>query len=114
MLALLHFVLDDREAQELVARYREALVPGSFIAITHASLERVPTELVTQFERVYSQTTTPVKTRKLAQVEPLFTGLDVVEPGIVYVPSWRPEGSDDVFLDQPERSINLGGVGRVR
>ena len=114
MLALLHFVLDDHDAQALVSRYREALVPGSFIAITHASLERVPAEIVTQFERVYSQTTTPVKTRKLAQVEPLFTGLDIVEPGIVYVPSWRPEGSDDVFLDQPERSINLGGVGRVR
>lgn len=114
MLALLHFVIDDQEAQAMVARYREALMPGSYIAISHASLERVPDEIVTQFEQVYSQTTTPVKTRVLAQVEPLFAEMDVVDPGIVYVPLWQPEGSDDVFLDQPERSINLGGVGRVR
>ncbi|HEX6289406.1 MAG TPA: SAM-dependent methyltransferase [Herpetosiphonaceae bacterium] len=114
MLALLHFVTDDQAAQALVRRYREALVPGSFIAITHASLERVPAEIVTQFERVYSQTTTPIKTRGRAQVEPLFKGLDLVDPGVIYVPLWRPEGPDDVFLDQPERSINLGGVGRVR
>jgi hypothetical protein len=29
----------------------------------------------------------------------------------VYVPLWRPEGPDDVFIDQPERSAFLGGVG---
>ncbi len=112
MLALLHFVLDDQQAQGLVSRYREAIAPGSYMAISHASLEQVPSEIVMQFERVYSQTSTPVKTRPRAQVEPLFAGLDLVEPGIVYVPLWRPEGPDDVFFDQPERSINLGGVGR--
>jgi hypothetical protein len=114
MLALLHFVLDDQEAATLVRQYREVLVPGSAIAITHASLEQVPPAIVAQFERVYSRTTTPVKTRARAQIEPLFVDVAIAEPGIVYVPRWRPEGPDDVFLAQPERSINLGGVGWVR
>lgn len=114
MLALLHFVLDDQAAETLVQQYREVLVPGSALAITHASLEQVPPEISAQFERVYRHTTTPVKTRTRAQIEPLFVEVDLAPPGVVYVPLWRPEGPDDVFVDQPERSINLGGLGWVR
>jgi hypothetical protein len=114
MLALLHFIVDDQAAQALVQRYRAALASGSYIAISHASLEEVPPAVVTQFEQVYSRSTTPVKTRVRAAVAPLFANLELVDPGIVYVPLWHPEGPRDIFLDQPARSINLGGVGRVR
>ncbi|HEY0603369.1 MAG TPA: SAM-dependent methyltransferase [Herpetosiphonaceae bacterium] len=114
LLALLHFVPDDQAAHEMLARYREALVPGSYLAITHVSLEEAPAEVNSQIEKIYSGTTTPFKSRTRAEVEPLFDGLDVVEPGIVYVPRWRPEGPDDVFFEQPERSAILAGVGRVR
>jgi hypothetical protein len=113
-LALLHFVGDHQQPEAMVARYRDALVPGSYIAISHASLEQAPPQITTQLERVYSQTTTPLRSRNRAEVESLFTGLELVEPGIVYVPLWRPEGPDDVFLHEPERSVILAGVGRVR
>jgi hypothetical protein len=40
-------------------------------------------------------------------------GLELVPPGLVYLPLWRPDVDDDL-LDQPERSANYGGVGLKR
>lgn len=114
MVALLHFVVDDEAAHAMIARYREAFVPGSYFAISHASLEQAPQEVIDQVERLYTGTTTPLRSRTRAQFEPLFGKLEVIDPGIVQVPLWRPEGPDDVFLDQPERSALLAGVGCVR
>ena len=37
---------------------------------------------------------------------------DLLAPGLVFTPLWRPEGPDDLFLSDPERSFNVGGVGR--
>jgi len=36
----------------------------------------------------------------------------LVEPGLVRTPLWRPDGPDDLFFDQPERSGIYAGVGR--
>ena len=112
LLAVLHFVPGDAEAQELVQVLREAIVPGSYVAISHASIAHVPREGVRQLGPIYARSTDPGTTRSRAQIEPFFTGLDLVSPGLVYVPCWRPEGPDDLFVDQPERSLLLGGVGR--
>lgn len=114
MLAFLHFIFADQEAHAVVQQYRDLLVPGSAITITHASLEMIPPEIATQFEGVYRQTATPFQPRARAQIEGLFGDMALVAPGVVYVPLWRPEGPDDVLVDQPEQSINFGGVGWVR
>jgi len=47
------------------------------------------------------------------QIAGLFESLELVEPGVVYVPLWRPETDDDLLLDQPDRSANYG-VARKR
>jgi hypothetical protein len=41
-----------------------------------------------------------------------FDGLDMVEPGLVWVPKWRPEPEDPEF-DHPKESMGFAGVGRV-
>ena len=52
-----------------------------------------------------------VVARTREQVERLFDGWELVEPGLVYLPQWRPEpGSPE--LDRPERMPGLAGVGR--
>jgi hypothetical protein len=45
-------------------------------------------------------------------VEALFEGFDLVEPGVVWTPLWRPESSDDPYHDNPELSAAYAGVGR--
>ena len=56
--------------------------------------------------------TNPARARTRAEVAQLFEGFELVEPGLVYTPRWRPEEPDDVLLDQPERSLAFAGVGR--
>jgi hypothetical protein len=57
------------------------------------------------------RTTTPITLRTPDQVRRLFDGYDLVDPGLVWAPVWRPESPDDV-PDRPEQSANLAGVGR--
>jgi hypothetical protein len=49
--------------------------------------------------------------RSREQVEHLFDGWELVEPGLVYLPQWRPELGTPV-MDRPERMTGLAGVGR--
>ncbi|HMA47930.1 MAG TPA: SAM-dependent methyltransferase [Frankiaceae bacterium] len=56
---------------------------------------------------------TPVTLRSRDEIAALFAGFDLVEPGLVRTPLWRPESPDDVD-DDPERGFNLAGVGRKR
>ncbi len=112
LFGFLLFIPDDEEAYRLVRVLRDAVAPGSYIAISHGTYENVPPEVVEKLYALYARSTNPAKVRSRAQVEAFFEGLELVDPGVVHVPLWRPEGSDDVLLDRPERSANLGGVGR--
>ena len=40
-----------------------------------------------------------------------FDGFDLVEPGLVFIPQWRPDSPAEV-PDDPHRYGNLVGVGR--
>ena len=112
IISVLLFVPDDEEAYRAVRTLRDALLPGSYLAISHATYEGSPPELVEQIQQVYAGTPTPVKMRSHEQIERFFGGFELVEPGLVYVPLWRPEGSEDVYFTEPERAVNYGGVGR--
>lgn len=112
LVALLHFVTDDRQAYDLVRALREALAPGGYLVISHASYEHLPREMIARGERLYAQTPTPLKSRSRAAIARFFDGVDLVDPGLVYAPLWRPARADDLFLDQPARSNSLVGVGR--
>jgi hypothetical protein len=61
---------------------------------------------------VYARSTNPVKLRSRTTIAQFFGDLQLVEPGLVYAPRWRPDGSNNQLDDQPERSIDLAGVGR--
>jgi hypothetical protein len=60
---------------------------------------------------MYKNTNNPVTLRNRAQVGALFTGFEMVEPGVVFTPTWRPESPEDA--EDPERSLALGGLGEM-
>ncbi|MFI9009569.1 SAM-dependent methyltransferase [Actinosynnema sp. NPDC053489] len=108
MVAVLHFVPDDDDPQRAIDRYREALAPGSFVAISHASWDGVSQEgreSGEQVNAIYRRTDSPLVLRSGAEVSAFFTGLDVVEPGVVPLSEWRPD-SDDAYITA------YAGVGR--
>ena len=98
--AALHFVPDRDSPHAAVARYMDALVPGSYLAISHGSLEGIPQDSVTSGERVqagYQRTDFQLILRPRSEIARFFTGLDLVAPGVVSLPEWRPD-SDDAFI----------------
>lgn len=113
-LTLLHHIVDDDQARSVVRTLRDALAAGSYIAISHGTRDNAPPEVIEQMENLTAGSTIPNKYRPWADVQQFFDGLELVEPGLVYIPLWRPEGPDDIFLDQPERTLVFGGVGRKR
>ena len=110
VIALLHFVQDDREPGRALARYREAMAPGSFLALSHASPDGAPGK-ADEHQALYRRTPTPMRMRSRAEVEALLTGFTLVEPGIVFLPQWRPEDPPDAE-DNPERISGYAAVGR--
>lgn len=112
LLLIVQAIPDDEEAYGAVRTLRSALAPDSYIAISHATLDKAPPEFVEQTVKISAGTSTPTIYRSRAEILQFFEGFELVEPGLVYVPLWRPEGPDDVFLDCPERALACGGVGR--
>lgn len=111
--AVLHFV-PDPEAYDLVTQFMDALAPGSHLAITHAAAEAfaINADKVQASDEVYKQrTSSPAVSRSHAQTERFFTGLDLLDPGVVWSSAWRPEPCDgDPFAAEPERSGGWAGV----
>ncbi|MBC8077537.1 MAG: SAM-dependent methyltransferase [Chloroflexales bacterium] len=108
--ALLHFITDDAEAQRILRTLHERLAPGSYLAISHGTYD--PSEEdAAQFGRVYNQSVAALKIRTIPELTALFDGFDLVPPGIVYLPEWRPEG-EMLFGDRPALVRQIGGVGR--
>ncbi|GAA4442853.1 SAM-dependent methyltransferase [Phytohabitans houttuyneae] len=111
IVAVMHFVHDDDRPAEIVARLRSALPPGSFLVLSQASGEgRSPAEW-DEASAVYLRTDRPLHNRGRDEIIRLFDGFTLVEPGVVWVPEWRPDGPH--ALDDPERAVYIGGVGRL-
>jgi hypothetical protein len=109
LVALLHFIPDEAEPQRLVRRFVDALPSGSFLVLSHFSNEGTP-EQVDGLLRLSRATPTPLTMRSRADITALFAGLDLVEPGVVYLPLWRP---DDPRQDENvERFNDFCGVAR--
>jgi SAM-dependent methyltransferase len=108
----LHYITDDDQALNTVRAFRDALAPGSYIAISHGTPDNAPPGTTEGAEKLSATTPTPSKYRPRPEILKFFDGLELVEPGLVYIPLWHPEGPDDPFLDRPEEVLNWGGVGR--
>lgn len=109
LVAVVHFIKDDDQADRAMHALRDALAPGSYVAISHLTFDDCPPD---KAEGLIKSVLRTSKARTRTQITQLLDGLELVPPGVVYLPLWRPEGPDDVLLDQPERVLGWGGVGR--
>jgi hypothetical protein len=105
LVSVLHFV-DPRETAGIVRRYVEAISPGSMVAISAATVDALPNPEATRIETLYRHSATPFYFHTPDQFGELFTGLDLVEPGITEVTQWRAE-------DSPVKQAGLGFPGAV-
>ncbi|MBW1600139.1 SAM-dependent methyltransferase [Streptomyces sp. JJ38] len=112
LVALLHFVEDSEDPWAAVAQLRDALAPGSLLILTHASTDGGPrtVEQGREISNVYKNVGSRLIMRSRAEVERFFAGFELVDPGLVPMPNWRPEGSTE--HEDPVVFTGFGGVGR--
>lgn len=105
MNASVHYVPDSDDLPAIFAAYRGHLPAGSYLVFSHlASSAQAGL-------RVFSESGTPVTLRGHDELAALLAGFELFEPGLVWVPAWRPDGNE-IYLDTPDRSKCYGAVGR--
>ena len=92
LVAILHFITDEEDPAGLVAILLDALPGGSYLALSHATWDFHPPGEEGTGTATYQKATAPLVFRPHPQVLSLFDGLDLLEPGLVQAPLWRPDG----------------------
>jgi SAM-dependent methyltransferase len=108
---IVHYVADADDPAGIVAALRDAVVPGSYLVLSHISPDALGSVAARQAElraaAVYQGANEPMIPRSRVQIEGFFDGWDLVEPGLVPKNEWRPAA------DVPSRvDVSLAGVAR--
>lgn len=90
MIAMAHFMTNE-ELPAVMAHLRDALVPGSYLAVSHITSDGKPQDAAAQLDAVFAATPTPVHFRNHAEIARIFDGFDLIDPGLVTLDAWRPD-----------------------
>jgi S-adenosyl methyltransferase len=108
LLAIVQFISDDDHPYEIVNSLMDAVPPGSFLVVSHVASDIFPEELAA-FARAYNERSSEkITPRNREDVARFFSGLDLVEPGVVQVSKWRPRSE----LEASATDTLWGGVAR--
>jgi hypothetical protein len=108
MVAVLHFVPDDDDPWGIVARYRDAVPAGSYVAVSHVTGDYHP-DATSMARQVYDVNTyATMRFRSHGEILRFFDGLKVLEPGLTTKSLWRPDG---LVPPGAEEQWGYGGVG---
>ncbi|KAA2261697.1 hypothetical protein F0L68_15725 [Solihabitans fulvus] len=110
IVGVLQFIPDEDKPWDIVARYREELAPGSYLALSHFTADSMPKAMAEGAE-IFKNTAEPITPRTREQVLAMAEGLELVEPGLVFTPEWRPE-EGEILGDDPTRANLYAIVGR--
>jgi hypothetical protein len=110
LVAVLHFIDSSDDPFAIVASIRDALTPGSYLVVSHATVGSAGSDSSARAEGHYRKKVASGTTlRSSDEILRFFNGFDLVEPGLVKVPYWRPEEAEPPDADQV---WVLGAVGR--
>lgn len=106
-LLMLHFVTDAEDPAAITRAFHAALPEGSYLVISHATDERQSTA-ARDAAQAYDEATSTVTLRSRERIHQLLDGFELLDPGLVYLPEWRPDPDTD-----PEATWGvLAGVAR--
>ncbi len=107
---ILHYILDEENPAGLVATLYEALPSGSYVFIHHMLDGEDPASATLQ--AAMQQGLGRSKFRTFAQIRELFDGLELIDPGLVFVSDWRPDPGTPGVLHHPVLKLAAAGVAR--
>jgi hypothetical protein len=112
--AVLHFVPDSAGPGAIVDRLGKAMVPGSYLVLSHLGPDESPEGRAGQetARKLYERTPTPVLIRDPDEIaEIVGDGFEIVEPGVVAATAWRPDPDE---AGDPPQPTALVAVARKR
>ena len=107
LIGVLGHVADHDRARSVVQRLLAGLAPGSYLVQCDGA--DTDPAYVAALERYRDSGGVPYNVRSREDIVAFFEGLELVEPGVVPIPQWRPEASR---FRGPADVSELGGVGR--
>lgn len=112
-LLVLHWIPDEDDVSGLVARYRDALAPGSYLTITHMTddMQADKIDAVAGIIRG-SRGAGQVHPRTRAEITALFGDFELLSPGVVPTGTWRPGGIGDIAEDPEMNELSFAGIAR--
>jgi hypothetical protein len=108
MNGIVHHLNDDEDPRGVVTKLTSALAPGSYLQLTHFSTDA---PAAAALERVLMKSLGSGRMRGRDEITSYFDGLELVDPGIVFLPEWRPDRPVAYPLDLGGQLI-LGGMAK--
>jgi SAM-dependent methyltransferase len=108
LVGVMHHLRDDDDPRRVVATLVGALAPGSYLVLSQTTPDFDP-EAMGALAAASEQGGIANVPRSLADTEPFFAGLELVEPGLVPLATWRP---DPGAAQDPRGVYAYGGVAR--
>jgi hypothetical protein len=118
MTAVMQFVSDEDDPWGLVARYAAAVAPGSYLALSHITGDRVPPDAIQRGTEVYQHAAQAAFVRTRAEVSRFFDGMELMppwpgaEPDLTFPGTWGAE--DPEAADSDGWRVFYCGVARTR
>src|SRR5260370_22621666 len=94
LIAILHHITDYDEARSIVKRLVEAVPSGSYLVVSHSTNVICGAESDQAVARWNQFGKPPLTLRSLEEIAGFFDGLELLEPGLVSTPRWRPDATD--------------------
>jgi hypothetical protein len=118
LISVLHFITGDGEAEWALAKYRDLLPSGSYLAIAHATVDGAHPQRAQEYLKLvdmYEQTSNPVRLRSWEETQALFGDFELIAPGMCWAPEWHPEeaipGTGADLFNSPDESVVCAAVG---
>jgi len=90
LIGVLHCIPDEDYPGQIVAALMRAVAPGSYLALSHPAADIHAEEMAAGAAMMNRSMAGSITFRTRPQVATFFDGLDLVEPGLVSTPQWRP------------------------
>jgi hypothetical protein len=112
LVSVLHFIPDPQQPQAAVHTLSAAIPPGSWLALSHATYPRADVELADELANLYQKRTrTSGVLRSPDEILTFFDGYELIEPGLVDLPQWHPDGPPNPGESYHD-AVVLAGLGR--
>ena len=103
LVAVLHFIPDADDPAGIVAAYRDALPPGSYLVLSHGTTDFHSVDVNDTARSAYETGSASLALRPKAAIEAFFDGFTLEPPYLVQAPFWQPDTTPE-----PDEAAKIG------